>query len=40
MLLVMRVVNAKIANKLINKNVYYKFNIKTTQFYDLNYKIY
>jgi len=29
MLLVMRVVSAKIANKLINKKVYYKFNIKT-----------
>jgi len=40
MLLVMRVVNAEIANKLINKNVYYEFDIKTTQFYNLDYKVY
>jgi len=38
MLLVMLVVNAKITNKLINKSIYYEFNIKTTQFYNSNYK--
>jgi len=36
----MRVINAKIANKLIDKNVYYEFDIKITQFYDLDCKIY
>jgi len=36
----MRVASAKITNKLINKNVCYEFDIKTTQFYDLDYKIY
>jgi len=31
MLLIIRVISAKITNKLINKNVYYESNIKTIQ---------
>jgi len=39
-LLIMCVTSAKIANELINKNVYYEFDTKTIQFYDLDYKVY
>jgi len=38
-LLVIRIINAKIANKLIDKKIYYKFDIKTMQFYDTSCKI-
>jgi len=34
-LLVARVVNAQIVNKLINKNIYYKFDIKIINFYNI-----
>jgi len=36
----MRVVSVEITNKLIDNNIYYKFDIKTTQFYDSNCSIY
>ncbi len=39
MSLIIRIINAKITNKLIDKKIYYKFDIKTTQFYNTNYKI-